>query len=95
MIKIIAKTTVPTENLNTFIPLAKPLVAASQAEQGNIFYNLHQSQENPEELVFIEAWKDQAAIDSHNASPHFTQTLPKLAELCSSKMTIEKYNVLI
>lgn len=95
MIKIIAKTTVPAENLNTFITLTKPLVAASQAEEGNIFYNLHQSQENPEELVFIEAWQDQAAIDSHNASTHFMQTLPKLAELCSSKMTIEKYNVLI
>lgn len=95
MIKIIAKTTVPTENLNAFIALAKPLVAASQAEEGNIFYNLHQSQENPEEVVFIEAWKDQQAIDSHNDSPHFTGTLPKLAKLCSSEMSIEKYDVLI
>lgn len=95
MIKIIAKTSVPKENLNAFISLAKPLVAASQTEEGNIFYHLHQSQENPEDVVFIEGWKDQAAIDSHNISAHFTQTLPKLAELCSKEMTIEKYDVLI
>ena len=95
MIKIIAKTSVPQKNLDTFLALAKPLVAASQAEEGNCFYHLHQSQENPEELVFIEGWKDQAAIDNHNISAHFTQTLPKLAELCSQEMTIQKYTVLI
>ncbi len=95
MIKIIAKTSVPKENLGAFVALATPLVTASQAEEGNVFYHLHQSQSNPEEVVFIEAWKDQAAIDSHNCSAHFTQTLPKLAELCSKEMTIEKYDVLI
>lgn len=95
MIKIIAKTTVSPENLESFISLAKPLVAASQTEAGNIFYNLHQSQSHPEELVFLEAWKDQEAIDRHNASPHFTTFLPRLASLCAAEMTIEKYDVIV
>lgn len=95
MIKVIVKTTVPAENVSTFITLAKPLVAASQAEAGNIFYNLHQSQTNPQELVFIESWKDQSAIDAHNQSVHFTTVLPQLASLCSTEMTIEKYDVIV
>lgn len=95
MIKIIAKTTVPAQNLDAFIALAKPLVAASQAEAGNHFYNLHQSQSRPEEVVFIEAWEDQAAIDRHNASPHFTTVLPQLASLCSTEMTIDLYDVIV
>ena len=95
MIKIIAKTTVPAEQFEQFVLLAKPLVAASQAEAGNLFYNLHRSQSNPEELVFIECWENQAAIDKHNASPHFTSVLPLLGALCTSEMTIEKYDVII
>ena len=95
MIKIIAKTTVSTEKLDEFVALAKPLVAASQAEDGNIFYNLHQSQSHPEKVVFIEAWKDQEAIDRHNASSHFTTVLPQLASLCSTEMSIEKYDVIL
>lgn len=95
MIKIIAKTTVSPKNLEAFVALAKPLVAASQAEEGNIFYNLHQSQSNPEEVVFIEAWKDQEAIDRHNVSSHFTTVLPQLASLCTTEMSIEKYNVIV
>lgn len=95
MIKIVAKTTVPAGNQEAFIALARPLVAASQAEAGNIFYNLHRSQARPEEFVFLEAWKDQNAIDLHNASAHFTTVLPKLASLCSTEMTIDLYDVLV
>ena len=95
MIKIIAKTRVPVEDQSAFILLAKPLVAASQAEEGNVFYQLHRSLTDPEELVFIEAWRDQQAIDAHNASSHFTDTLPKLAELCAVPMTIDRYEVLV
>ena len=95
MIKIIAKTTGPKEKQEAFLAIAGPLVAASQAEPGNLFYNLHRSQENPEELVFLEGWRDQEAIDQHNASAHFTSSLPKLAELSSSEMTVGKYDVLI
>lgn len=95
MIKIIAKTTVPTGNQESFIKLVQPLVAASQAEAGNIFYNLHRSQARPEEFVFLEAWKDQNVIDLHNASAHFTTVLPQLASLCSTEMTIDLYDVIV
>lgn len=95
MIKIIAKTTVPVGDQEAFIALARPLVAASQAEAGNVFYNLHRSQTRPEEFVFLEAWRDQEAIELHNASTHFTTVLPQLASLCSTEMTIDLYDVIV
>lgn len=95
MIKIIAKALVPEKNQEAFTALAKPLVAASQNEEGNIAYNLHRSLSDPEELVFLEIWKDQAAIDAHNASPHFTTVLPKLMALCSTEMTITLYEIVL
>ena len=84
MLKIVAKMLVKAENVDEFKALAKDLVTKSRAESGNVFYSLNQSVANPGELVFIECWKDQAAIDAHNATEHFRTTLPKLAALCES-----------
>ena len=95
MIKIIAETIVPKENFERFCALAAPLVAASQAEPGNLFYNLHRSRSNPEKVVFLEGWKNQAAIDSHNASAHFTSVLPELARLSAAEMAIETFEVIL
>lgn len=95
MIKIIAETRVPKENFEAFAALAAPLVAASQKEQGNIFYHMHRSRMNPEKVVFMEGWEDQNAIDRHNASPHFTSVLPELGRLSTVEMAIETYDVIL
>ena len=65
MIKIIAETRVPKENFEAFAALAAPLVAASQKEQGNIFYHMHRSRMNPEKVVFMEGWEDQKIGRAH------------------------------
>lgn len=95
MIKIIAETFVPHENFEEFLAIAAPLVTASQAEPGNLFYNLHRSRTNPEKVMFIEGWENQAAIDRHNASAHFTSALPKLGRLSKAEMTIETYDIVL
>ena len=95
MIKIIAKLQVKPECKEELIKLVTPLIEASRAEAGNIDYGLHESLEDPNSLAFIEIWKDQAAIDSHNASEHFTSTLPKVAPLCEGPMTADFYKVLV
>ena len=83
MIKIFAEMTVKAECLATFKSLARELVEKSAAEEGNVSYSLNESLADPCVLAFIEIWKDQAAIDSHNATEHFTSILPKLQELCA------------
>ena len=47
------------------------VVEGTRTEKGNISYVLHQDVSNPMVYTFIEVWKSQAAIDSHNASAHF------------------------
>ena len=41
----------------------------------------------------MEFWKDQAAIDFHNATEHFTTLLPKLAELCDGEIGIDLFDL--
>lgn len=81
MITIVAKSQVKPECLEDYIKLAKELVAASQAETGNVSYHLYQAQEDPCTLTMIECWKDQAAIESHNASAAFQTIVPQLGKM--------------
>ena len=65
--------------------MAKELVLASAAEEGNITYTLNQDITDPCSFAMIEIWKDREAIELHNASEHFTSIVPKLNELAVEK----------
>ena len=91
MIKIVAKMHVKPACVETFKALAKELVEKSRAEEGNVSYSLNALMSDPNCLAFIEIWKDQAAIDLHNATEHFTTILPQLSELCESGDPVDLY----
>ena len=91
MIKIVAKMVVREDAIGQFHALAKELVEKSSAEEGNVSYSLNQSVTDPKIHAFIEIWKDQAAIDSHNKTEHFTAILPKLAELTTDPQPVDLF----
>ena len=91
MIKIIARRVVRPENIEQYEALARELVEKSQAEAGNISYTLNKSTADPKVHTFIEIWKDQAAIDAHNASEHFTRLVPRLGSLVEQADPVELY----
>ena len=92
MIKIVAKNYVKAEYVQAFIDTAKELIEKSREEEGNIFYTLNVSKNDPNTLVFIENWKDQASINFHNKTYHFTSIVPKLAEMCDGEGSVELYD---
>ena len=91
MIKIVAKLLVKADKVEEFKAAARELVENSRAEAGNVFYSLNVSATNPRLLAFIECWKDQEAIDIHNATEHFTGILPKLGEMCEEGQPVELF----
>lgn len=95
MIKIVAKAKVTPACKEKFVKLAGTLVAASQAEEGNVFYNLHESMEDANVLAFIEVWQDQDAIDFHNETPHFTSICPQFDALLEAPMEVTHYTIII
>ncbi len=48
-----------------------------RAEKGNVRYEYFFPMKDPETVLLIDAWEDQAAIDAHHASP----MMKRLAEL--------------
>lgn len=88
MIHILAFFIIPAENQAAFVRLAKELVGETLKETGNISYEFVQGIDDPTRFAFIEKWRDQAAIDAHNASPHFTKLIPEMVKLSSAAPTI-------
>ena len=51
--------------------------ALIRAEEGNLRYEYFSPLNDPETVLLIDQWRDQAAIDAHHASP----MMEKIAEL--------------
>ena len=91
MIKIVARTVVKEGMEEAYKEGARELVERSAAEEGNITYTLNQDINNPRAFAMIEIWKDQAAIEAHNTSEHFTRIVPQLAKYIEIGYPVEHY----
>lgn len=91
MIRIVATFQVRPDAVASFVGTARQLVTASQAEEGNISYELLQARQDPAVLTILEAWADDEAIAAHNASVHFTTLVPVLADLCQVPPSVIQY----
>lgn len=63
---------------------------AIRAEAGNLRYEYFQPIDDPETVLLIDSWSDQAAIDAHHASPMMKQ-LAELRDKYDLHMTMERY----
>ena len=60
---------------------------AIRAEEGNLRYQYFLSMDDPETVLLIDSWTDQAAIDTHHASKMMKQ-LADLREKYDLHMTV-------
>jgi quinol monooxygenase YgiN len=88
MISIVAKFKVNTGEEEKFLNLVNNLGEASRAEEGCIEYILHKDVEKPLTYCILEKWKNQAAIDAHNNSPHFTTIVPQIVQIAHAEIDV-------
>jgi quinol monooxygenase YgiN len=65
-----------------------PTVAWAMAKPGCLEYVLNIDRARPNEFVFYEVWKDQAALDDHWASEGFKELVAKLEDVLIEKATV-------
>lgn len=70
------------------IALGTGMIAPSCAEDGCIHYSFYQDLNAPDRFFFYEEWRDQNAIDRHNASPHFLAFQPRFRPLLAADPVI-------
>ena len=66
------------------------VVAAIRAEEGNLRYEYFFPMDDPETVLLIDQWRDQAAIDAHHASAMMGQ-IAALREKYDLHMRVERF----
>ena len=69
---------------------ASGTVDSIRAEEGNIRYEYYISLDDPQTVLLIDSWRDQAAIDAHHVSP-MMKTIASLREKYDLHMTVERF----
>ena len=64
-------------------------VTAIRAEEGNLRYEYFFPMDDPETVLLIDQWRDQAAIDAHHASPMMAD-IAALREKYDLHMKVER-----
>ena len=90
MITIIAMFETKPESSEAFRNLAAPCVEASRKESGNVSYGLYTGKDDAKKYFFVEVWKDEAAIATHNASEHFQKFAGAFMPLLAKEPIIEQ-----
>lgn len=66
------------------------LVDAIRAEEGNERYEYFLPINDPETVLLIDRWRDQAALDFHHKSP-MMQEIARLREQYGLRLRVERY----
>jgi quinol monooxygenase YgiN len=90
---IIAKVSVKPDKIKAFTEAAREIIAKSNKEPGCKSYQLYQDPYDNTKFVFVEEYKNQAAIDAHFASDYFKAFGPKMADLVAEPAKIKIISV--
>jgi len=93
MLLITARVAVAAEHWDEAVALAKSHVAASRREPGCLGHDYFIAPDCDRTLVFLERWKDQAAIDAHFAEPYSREFAVRYKEWCEGALAIEIHQV--
>ena len=72
--------------------LESGIAEASRAEEGNEKYDYYFSPNNENEVLLIELWASDEAVQEHGQSPHFKE-LGKLKQQYVADAVIKRYEV--
>lgn len=70
--------------------LSSGLVDRIRAEEGNQRYEYFYPAEDPETVLLIDRWRDQAALDFHHKSPMMAE-IARLREKYKLHLRVERY----
>ena len=90
-IRVIVLVEAKEENRQKIMDLFLPLVNPPRRREGNIFYSLYSSTENPDELMFDEVWASKEAYDEHYQNAESVDLRSKLNDLVVRPIEFKKF----
>ena len=93
MILITGTVVVAPENRAAFIAAVTRHVTLSRTEPGCISHAFHEDVMAPGTFVFVERWRDMAAVQEHFAKDYSQETVAMIRKLASSSSGVEIHDV--
>ena len=86
MIVLTANKTIKPGCRDAFVKVMEELTKESRKEEGCISYRVCESINDPSDVLILEEWKDNDALEYHNNTEHFKRLVPLMSEYtCSSR----------
>ena len=70
--------------------VTRGIVARVRAEEGNERYEYFFPMDDPETVLLIDRWRDQAALDAHHKSPMIAE-IAELRDKYHLRLRVERY----
>ena len=74
--------------------VAMGLLAPTRKEDGCLLYELLENEDDPDEVTFVEEWRDGEALHAHMATAHVENARSRFQELVASAPDLRRYRVL-
>ena len=68
------------------------IAKASEAENGNYYYDFFFSAENENDVMLLEKWENQDVLDIHSKQPHYA-AIGEIKKKYTISTDIEKYEI--
>lgn len=72
-----------------FLSAAQVIIDNTRKEDGCLGYSLYQDPFEKTSFIFVESYKNQAAIDAHFAAPYFKEFGTKTADMTAKPMEVK------
>jgi quinol monooxygenase YgiN len=91
MIVVVGKVTVRPDAVDRALEVSLEHVRRSRTEPGCLLHSVHRDVEDPNTLVFLEQWEDDAALQAHFAVPESLAFVTALSEVAAKPPSMDLY----
>lgn len=81
MLSVVARLKIKDGEMDEALKAIKELMPGVAAEEGTLFYSVNKDPNTPDLIVFVERYKDKAALREHSTTAHFKSFFTKIGGL--------------
>ncbi len=88
MLAVIAKIKVQDGKADELIQLMKDIIPSVKQEEGTLYYTVNKDRNDPNLVVVVEKYKDDAAFGAHSSTPYLADLFGKAQALVAGDMEL-------
>jgi quinol monooxygenase YgiN len=88
---VVATFNLNPENIDEGRALILEFVEPSRTQRGCLFYEVHQSTDDPAEFVVLDGWANADDLDAHAASEQVVRTVSRLSPMLAKPARVKTY----